>query len=116
VLQFTGLDQDAGDPSAKSGRREPLGVLHGPDARLDADPGPDQGLHDLHRARLGEVDRRVVGGTPGPHELQTAPKIGLDPGAGRHADGYPARLADLLDDLVDDLRIQPFASLEIAWV
>src|SRR5829696_318675 len=53
---FNGLDQDPREPSAQPGCPKPLGVLDAPHARLDADPGPDQNLHELRRAGLGEVD------------------------------------------------------------
>jgi hypothetical protein len=111
-----GLDQDPGDPATRSGRCESFGVLDAPDARLDADARVEQGLHDLRRARFGEVDRRVVGFTPGPDELEPASEVGLDPGAGRHADGHAARRADPGDDLVDDLGLQPLAAGGIAGV
>jgi hypothetical protein len=53
---------------------------------------------------------------PGPHKRETALGVGLDLGAGRHADGHAAGPTDLRDHLVDDPRVQRLAPLGAARV
>jgi len=101
---------------AQPGRREPLGALDGPDASFDADSGPDQGLHDIGRPWLGEVDGGVVRSAPGAHELKTALGVGFDLGAGRHAYRHAAGAAHLRDHLVHDPRLQRLEPLGVARV
>ena len=59
-------------------------------------------------ALLGHVHRRVVRLAPAAHEREPALEVGLDPGAGGHAHGHPARVAYRRHDRVDDL-VEPLA-------
>jgi hypothetical protein len=111
-----GLDEEACDLVGQTGHREALDILERPDTRLDADTRLEEGFHDFRRSGFGHVDRRVIGRTPGPHELETAFEIGLDPGTGRDANWDAARIADPRDDRVDDLWIEALAAVGVTRV
>ena len=82
------LGQHPQHPRARAGTpRTARPVRAGPDARLHADAALQQRRRDLLRARLVPVDRGVVGQhRPGADARHPAPRVGLGPGAGRHAD------------------------------
>ncbi len=111
-----GLDEDPRHPVAEAAGGEALGVLDGPHAGLDADAGVEQRPHGLRRAVLGEVDRGVVRGAPARQELEPAPEIGLDPGAGRDAHRDAAGVAHRRDDGVDHPRVEPLGAVGVARV
>ena len=53
---------------------------------------------------------------PGPHKRETALGVGLDLGAGRHADGHAAGIADPHDCFVHDPRFKRLTPTRVAWV
>jgi hypothetical protein len=48
--------------------------------------------------------------------LQAVFEIGVDPGAGGDTNGHPTCFAHLENDAVDDLWIQFFVPMTVAWV